>query len=117
MSSRGVLVVLACVALIGGGQLLFKAAAAQWRLDAGLWIALRSLASPAFIAALAIYGVATLLWVYALRIVPLGAAFPLYALTFLLVPVLAHFFAGEPLTTNTLIGGAVIIAGVAIAVR
>jgi len=29
MSSRGVWLVLACVALIGGGQLLFKAAAAQ----------------------------------------------------------------------------------------
>lgn len=106
---------LSCVALIGGGQLLFKAAAAQWRLDLGAWVAVRSLMSPAFVSALAIYGIATLLWVYALRLVPLGAAFPLYALTFLLVPVLAHLFAGEPLTANTLIGGAVIIAGVAIA--
>jgi drug/metabolite transporter (DMT)-like permease len=117
MSSKGVLLVLACVALIGGGQLLFKIAAAQWRLDAGAWLAVRSLLSPAFVAALAIYGVATLLWVYALRTVPLGAAFPLYALTFLLVPVLAHFIADEPLSVNTLIGGLVIVAGVAISVR
>ena len=116
-SSKGVLLVLACVVLIGGGQLLFKAAAAQWRLDAGLGVALRTLLSPAFVLALAIYAVATLLWIYALRLVPLGTAFPLYALAFLLVPVLAHLFAGEPLTARTLIGGAVIIAGVAIAVR
>ncbi|HEX6137903.1 MAG TPA: EamA family transporter [Casimicrobiaceae bacterium] len=117
MSSKGVMVVLACVALIGGGQVLFKAAAAQWRLDAGVWVAIRTLLSPAFASALVVYAVATLLWVYALRIVPLGAAFPLYALAFLLVPVLAHLFAGEPLTANALIGGAVIVAGVAIAAR
>ena len=117
MSPRGLLLVLACVALIGAGQLLFKSAAAQWRVDAGAWIALRSLLSPAFIAALAVYGCATLLWVYALRIVPLGTAFPLYALTFLLVPLLAHFVAGEPLSRNTLLGGLVILVGVAISVR
>jgi drug/metabolite transporter (DMT)-like permease len=117
MSSRGVLLVLACVALIGVGQLLFKAAASQWRIDAGAWIAVRSLLSPAFIAALFIYGCATLLWVFALRTVPLGAAFPLYALTFLIVPVLAHFFAGEPLSVSTLVGGLVIMAGVFIAAR
>ena len=117
ISSRGVWLVLACVALIGGGQLLFKAAAAQWRLDAGAWVAVRSLLSPAFIAALVIYGLATLLWVYALRTVPLAAAFPLYALTFVLVPLLAHFVAGESLSANTLVGGLVIIVGVAIAVR
>ena len=117
MSLKGVLLVLACVALIGGGQLLFKAAAGQWRLDAGAWIAVRSLLSAAFVAALIIYGLATLLWVYALRTVPLGAAFPLYALTFLIVPLLAHFVAGEPLSTNTVIGGLVIIAGVFITVR
>jgi drug/metabolite transporter (DMT)-like permease len=117
MSWKGVALVLACVVLIGSGQLLFKAVAAHWRLDAGVWIALRTLLSPAFVLALAIYGLATLLWIYALRIVPLGAAFPLYALAFLLVPVLAHLFADEPLTANTLIGGAIIIAGVAIAVR
>jgi drug/metabolite transporter (DMT)-like permease len=117
MSSKGIGLVLVCVVLIGSGQLLFKASAAQWRLDAGLWVAVRSLLSPTFLLALVVYGFATLVWIYALRIVPLSAAFPLYALAFLLVPILAHLFAGEPLTANTLIGGAVIIAGVVIAVR
>ncbi|HSC22826.1 MAG TPA: EamA family transporter [Casimicrobiaceae bacterium] len=117
MSSKGIGLVLVCVVLIGSGQLLFKASAAQWRLDAGLWVAVRSLLSTTFLLALVVYGFATLVWIYALRIVPLSAAFPLYALAFLLVPILAHLFAGEPLTANTLIGGAVIIAGVVIAVR
>ena len=114
MTARGAGLVLACVALIAVGQLLFKAAAGQWRVDAGPWIALRTLASPAFVAALVIYGVATVLWVFALRTVPLGTAFPLYALTFLLVPALDHLVFGAPLPANALVGGAVIIAGVAI---
>lgn len=117
MTARALLLVLTCVALLASGQLLFKAAAAHWRLDAGTWIAVRSLLSAAFVAALAIYGVATLLWVYVLRTVPLGTAFPLYALIFVIVPLLAHFVAGEALSANMLIGGAVIVAGVAIAVR
>jgi len=114
MTARGAGLVLACVVLIALGQMLFKAAAGQWRVDAGPWMALRTLASPSFLAALVIYAVATLLWVYALRTVPLGTAFPLYALTFLLVPALEHFVFGAPLSTNVLVGGAVIIAGVAI---
>lgn len=117
MSSKGFGLVLVCVALIGSGQVLFKVSAAQWRVDAGLWVAMRSLLSPAFVVAMAVYAIATLLWIYALRLVPLSTAYPLYALAFLLVPVLAHYFAGEPLTANALIGGAVIVAGVVIAVR
>jgi drug/metabolite transporter (DMT)-like permease len=114
VTARGAGLVLACVALIAIGQLLFKTAAGQWRVDAGPWVALRTLASPAFLAALVIYAVATLLWVFALRTVPLGTAFPLYALTFLLVPTLEHFAFGAPLPPHALLGGAVIIAGVAI---
>ena len=117
MSLKGLLLVLGCIVLIAPGQLLFKSAALQRRLDAGAWIAVRTLASPAFVAAIVLYALATLLWVYALRLVPLGTAFPLYALTFVVVPLVAHYFAGEPLSANVIIGGAVIIAGVAISVR
>jgi drug/metabolite transporter (DMT)-like permease len=38
-------------------------------------------------------------------------------LTFIIVPVLAYFFAGEPLTLRTLAGAAVIMLGVLISVR
>ena len=41
----------------------------------------------------------------------------IYALTFIIVPVLAYFFAGEPLTLRTLAGAAVIMLGVLISVR
>jgi undecaprenyl phosphate-alpha-L-ara4N flippase subunit ArnE len=67
--------------------------------------------------ALLLYGLTTILWVFILRSVPLSAAFPLYALVFVLVPLAAHFLLGEPWSWNALVGGAVIMLGVLIAVR
>ena len=67
--------------------------------------------------ALTLYALATVLWVLVLRAVPLSIAFPLYALVFLLVPLAAQVFLGEPLTLNTLIGGAIIVVGVFVAAR
>lgn len=116
MSAKGLFLVSTCVVLIGAGQLLFKSAANQWRVERGIWVALGSLLSVPFVTALIVYGFATLLWVYALRTVPLGIAFPLYALTFVLVPVLAYAFLGEPLTWRTLVGAAIIILGVTVSV-
>jgi undecaprenyl phosphate-alpha-L-ara4N flippase subunit ArnE len=52
-----------------------------------------------------------------LRTVPLSAAYAIFALAFLIVPILAHFVLDEPLSPNVLIGGAVIVAGIFIAVR
>ena len=117
MSTRWFLLTILCVAMIAAGQLLFKTAASQWRLDGWTWATVRGFLSPALLAALVLYGVTTILWVLILRNVPLSAVFPLYALVFLLVPVAAHLVLDEPWSWNTLIGGGVIIVGVIIAVR
>ncbi|MGB3879499.1 MAG: EamA family transporter [Diaphorobacter nitroreducens] len=103
---------LACVLGISIGQLLFKKAATA--LPAALSI-------PALfqngwlIAALALYGVTTLGWVWILRHAPLHLAYPFMGLAFLIVPTLAWLFLGEPLHWRTLAGGALIMAGVALA--
>ena len=73
--------------------------------------------SPLMIAALVLYGVATVLWVYVLRTVPLSAAYAVFALAFLIVPLLAHFVLDEPLSANVLIGGVIIVVGILVAVR
>jgi drug/metabolite transporter (DMT)-like permease len=117
MTARSILLTLACVALIAVGQLLFKSAAGQWRIEGWSWTTLRGFLSPVMLVALFIYGAATLLWVFVLRTVPLSTAYAVFSLAFLIVPVLARVFLGEPLTANTLVGGAVIVAGVIIAVR
>ena len=117
MPIRWLLLTPLCVALIAAGQMPFKSVAGQWHIDGWSWTTLRSFLSPTLMLALTIYGMTTVLWVLILRAVPLTAAFPLYALVFLVVPVLAHFIFGEPLSWNAMVGGAVIVLGVAIAVR
>ena len=61
-------------------------------------------------AALVLYVGATILWVYVLKHVPLNVAYPFMGLAFLVVPVAAALFAGEPLAARHLLGGAVIAA-------
>ena len=114
---RSLLLTLLCVLLIAAGQLLFKAAAGQWRIDGWSWSTVRSFLSPVMLIALVIYAAATLLWVFVLRTVPLSSAYALFSLAVLIVPVLARVFLGEASSTNTLVGGAIIVVGVVIAVR
>jgi multidrug transporter EmrE-like cation transporter len=61
-------------------------------------------------------GVATFLagvcWLLALRRLELGYAFPFMALSFVLIPVSARLFLGEPLPMAQLLGLALVIAGV-----
>jgi len=106
------LATLVCVICISIGQLLFKQAAAalpaqpqlqDWLLNG--WL----------LASLALYGLTTLGWVWILRHAPLHLAYPFMGLAFLIVPTLAWVFLGEPLHWRTLAGGALIMAGVALA--
>ena len=117
MSTRWLLLTLLCVVLIATGQMLFKVAAAQWRIEGLSWTTARGFLSPPMVAALFLYGLTTILWVFILRSVPLSSAFPFYALVFILVPVAAHYLLGEPWSWNTLAGGAIIMVGVIVAVR
>jgi drug/metabolite transporter (DMT)-like permease len=117
MPAHSILLTLACVVLIVVGQLMMKAAAGQWHVDGLSWSSLRAFFSPIMIAALVLYGFATLLWVYVLRTVPLSSAYAMFSLAFVVVPVVAHFVLGEPLSVNALVGGAIIVVGVVIAVR
>ena len=66
-------------------------------------------------AAFALYGVMTVLWVWILRHAPLNMAYPFMGLAFLIVPLLAWLLLGEPLTWQTIVGGALILAGVSLA--
>ena len=100
-----------CVVGISLGQMLFKKAALaissathwqQWAFNG--WL----------IAALALYGITTLAWVWVLRHAPLHLAYPFMGLAFLIVPCLGWLFLGEPIRMTTLIGGALILAGITI---
>ncbi|MHB0951007.1 MAG: EamA family transporter [Allorhizobium sp.] len=96
--------------MIATGQVLFKMTSST----AGEFSA-RGLAglmlNPILIAALAIYGIGTLIWIYVLKSVPLTIAYSFMGLTFFFVPLLAQIFLGETLTLRYAFGAALIIAG------
>ncbi|QEK95603.1 hypothetical protein E2544_28865 [Achromobacter insolitus] len=73
--------------------------------------------NPWFYAAVAVYGGSTLLWIMILRKVSLGLAYPMFALGFIIVPVLDYLLFKEQLRPTTIIGGLIIIVGVAVATR
>ncbi len=96
--------------LIAIGQVMFKLTGAK--LAAIPAPPVQSvLLSPLFIGSLALYGAATLLWVYVLKTVPLSYAYSFMALTFVIVPVLANLWLGEPLTAKYVLGMGLVIAG------
>ncbi|MBU1351290.1 MAG: hypothetical protein KKB95_05295 [Gammaproteobacteria bacterium] len=112
MSTTLTFATLLCVLGISMGQLLFKKAAAALPAVVSLPALLQN---GWLIAALALYGITTLGWVWILRHAPLHMAYPFMGLAFLIVPTLAWTFLGEPLHWRTLAGGALIMAGVALA--
>lgn len=111
MSSLTLLATLLCVLCIAVGQLLFKKAALALPPHPQLmdW-----LTNGWLIASLALYGLTTLAWVWILRHAPLHLAYPFMGLAFLIVPCLGWLFLGEPIRVPTLIGGALILAGIAV---
>jgi len=96
------------------GQILFKRAANAIGGES-LSNALKNQeAVMSFLVACAIYAVATVLWVLALRQLPLSRAYMLMAAGFVLVPVLSHFVYAEPLSARFFVGAGLIVAGVLI---
>ena len=109
MTLKQFFLVLAVVATISVGQLLFKHTATMLNAATnGVW----ALLNPYLITALVIYGCATLAWVYILQQVPLSLAYPLFALSFLFVPLLSMIIFREPFTLKMVAGSAVIVFGV-----
>ena len=101
-----------CVVDISLGQMLFKKAAQSITVTTAWqhWVF-----NGWLIAALALYGITTLVWIWVLRHAPLHLAYPFMGLAFLIVPCLGWLFLGEPIHIQTIVGGALILIGIAIA--
>jgi len=109
--------ILICVLGISVGQILFKLAAESFPKSFTANEVLNFAFNKHFLLALVIYGIATVLWIYALKLVPLNVAYPMMSLAFVIVPVLSYFFLFEELEYKTLVGTAVIILGLVISVK
>ncbi len=107
------LAAIACVVLIAFGQIVFKTAA-DAGVSAGTFIAPRPIAIA--VAALATYGLASILWMLLLQHAPISRVYPFMGLAFVIVPVAAHFFFGDALGVRYMIGTTLIAVGVVVAV-
>jgi multidrug transporter EmrE-like cation transporter len=107
------ILVVATVAGLSVGQVLFKLGAMH--LNANAQGGLIAWLNVPIVAAVIIYAVCTVMWIGALRELPLRVAYPVVAVSYLLVPLLGHLFLREPLTARTMVGGLVILVGVIIA--
>lgn len=73
---------------------------------------LRVIASPYLLSGGALYGAATLVWIWLLSKMPLSQAYPFMALGFVLVPLASAYFFGEQLHLKYWAGMACIIGGI-----
>ena len=96
---------------MAGGQLLFKTAALKLPSGDLAGRALSLALNGWFLAAVALYGVLSVLWVWVLTFTPLSRAYPFVAIAFALTPLLGAFLFGEPLSLRTVAGIAVVAVG------
>ncbi len=96
----------AAVLLGAAGQVLFKAGLRP----AATFLA--GTATPPVLAGLACYALSTVLWLRVLREAPLGPAYGFLSLNFILVPLAARLFLGEPLPPRLMAGSLLIAAGI-----
>jgi drug/metabolite transporter (DMT)-like permease len=98
-----------CTLALSVGQLLFKAAAKRLAASAPLDLSFLAL----FGSALALYGTVSIVWVLILQRLELSRAYPIMALSFVLVPLGEALLFKEPVSTQYIIGALMIVAGIA----
>jgi len=103
-----------CVLGLAMGQLLFK-------VSANALATTGSLLSPkpaiTLLAALSLYGITSIAWVWILQKIELGRIYPIMALAFVLVPLGSHFFFNEKFSLSYFYGVALIMLGIIIVAR
>lgn len=116
MYSLNYILILAAVAVISFGQILFKLAARNIAVAPGaayMAIVYANLYPIALIImAVVLYSLSTIAWIQALRTVPLSIAFMFNSLAFVLVPSAAFLLFGEAIPRYFLPGLIMIIGGI-----
>lgn len=117
------LLVLGSVGTATLGQLLLKTGMTSvGRLGAGalqqpLQTLIAVASTPVVWLGLASYAIGAVLWMVVLSRLDLGYAYPLLAISYILIPLLAHFLLGEAIPPLRWVGIAVIFVGVIIVAR
>lgn len=114
MSGASTILTLCVVVLMAIGQVLFKVASrhlpdgpfttleALWKLSTNIYL----------VVGIVLYGLTTILWVSVLRDAPVSRAYPVTALTLLIVPIIGILLFKEPFSWRLVAGGVLIGGGI-----
>ncbi|CAA9893012.1 4-amino-4-deoxy-L-arabinose-phospho-UDP flippase [Candidatus Methylobacter favarea] len=108
------IVAVICVIGLAIGQILFKVSATSLA-QTGSFFALKTAAT--LLAAMTLYAITTIAWVWVLQKVELGRVYPLMALAFVLVPLGSHLIFGERFHLQYFVGVALIMIGIVVTVK
>lgn len=108
------IVAVLCVIGLAIGQILFKLSATSLS-QTGSFFAFKTAAT--LLAAMCLYAITSIAWVWVLQKVELGKVYPLMALAFVLVPLGSYIILGERFQTQYFQGVALIVIGIIVAVR
>jgi len=101
-----------CSVVLGStGQVLLKVGMK------GRAFALSALFSPAVFGGFVLYGVAALIWLKVLTMLPLSVAYPILSLNFILIPLASSRFLGEPLSGGRILGIVLVVSGIFVSAR
>jgi multidrug transporter EmrE-like cation transporter len=115
MTARLLAILLTSITLGAVGQLMLRQVARVLTAPSqvGLWRWLISVfTSPTILAAFVLFAVSALLWIAALRETPLTVAYPMVALSYIIIFVGSYFLFAEPITLTKLIGAVLVVAGI-----
>jgi len=108
------IVAVLCVVGLAIGQILFKISATSLT-QTGSLFALKT--ATTLFAAMTLYAITSIAWVWVLQKVELGRVYPLMALAFILVPLGSHLIFGERFQLQYFVGVTLIMVGIVVAVR
>lgn len=103
---------LAFTFMLAGGQVLFKKLGLAVKGAPPAEALLTVLRDPVLYAALSLYGIATILWIWILSRVPLSQAYPWVAFGMVIVPLLGWYLFGESIGPMFWLGAALVVAGI-----
>lgn len=96
------------------GQILFKLGAKNWHGDSLIKWIWSFITNPFLVVAVFLYAFTIIIWIYVLKALPLSIAYPITALSYVIVPVISYFFLYEKITLHTFLGSLLIIVGVVV---
>jgi multidrug transporter EmrE-like cation transporter len=122
MNALSFSLILTGVLLNAAAQLLLKAGTNaighfEFHLDNVLPIGLKLAFQPHILGGMTCYAVSLVVWIMALSRVPVSVAYPMLSIGYVVNAIVAHFWLGEVLATQKMLGIGLIVLGVYVVFR